>query len=137
MVVEIKLPPVLDPIKAHVRRHKVAYSFGTGVIFAGITFCIMRSVTSQPISSSVTGTTGSSVTGTGKKVVISNISFISSNRQGSPSWVVRCLETGDIFSSQFAAAKEMGITQTNLSKHLNGLQETAQGFHFERICLAA
>ena len=125
-----------EQAKQHVKDHKEAYIVG-GLSLAGISCLIMRGVASQPISSSVTGTAGSSVTGTGKKVVISNISFISADRQGPPSWVVRCKETGSIFTSQRGAASEMGITESNISKHLNGMQETAQGYHFERICLAA
>jgi hypothetical protein len=125
-------------VKSHFQKNKTAYTIlGTGVIVAGITYVIMRGVAPQSISSSVTGTAGSSVTGTGKKVVISNVSFISADRQGPPSWVVRCKETGTIFTSQRIAAFEMGITETNLSKHLNGLQENAEGYTFERICMAA
>lgn len=43
----------------------------------------------------------------------------------------------NVFTSQNAAAEAMDITKSNISRHLNGLQEDAQGFHFERICLAA
>jgi lactam utilization protein B len=129
---------MIDKLKDHIKKHKTLYcSVGTGVVFAGITAIVMRSVAMQSISSSVTGTAGSSVTGTGKRVAISNISFISADRQGPPSWVVRCKETGKIFTSQRSASLEMGIIQTNLSKHLNGLQDNAEGFHFERICMAA
>jgi tyrosine-protein phosphatase YwqE len=127
-----------EAIKEHIAKHKVVYSsLATGVVFAGITALIMRGVAKQPISSSVTGTAGSSVTGTGKKVVISNVSFISSDRQGPPSWVVRCKETGNIFTSQRAASLAMEISETNISKQLNGLQTSAQGYTFERICMAA
>jgi hypothetical protein len=69
--------------------------------------------------------------------VLNNISYISSNRPGPPSWVVRCLETGLIFTSQAKACVEMDITPSDMSKHLNGVQDTARGFHFERICMAA
>ena len=97
----------------------------------------MRSNVSQSISSSVTGTAGSNVIGTGKKVVMYNVSYISADRQGPPSWVIRCKETGTLFTSQRMATLEMSITETNISKQLNGLQENAQGYHFERICMAA
>ena len=73
---------IKDQVKNHVQEHRIAYWTGSLIVIAGITYLIMRNVSSQPISSSVTGTAGSSVTGTGKKVAISNISFISSNRQG-------------------------------------------------------
>lgn len=126
----------VDDLKTHIRENKRRYLLGV-LGFAGITCLVMRGVASQPISSSVTGAAGSNVIGAGKKVVMRNVSFISSNRQGPPSWVVRCLDTGDIFTSQRSAALALGITETNLSKHLNGLQETAEGLSFERICMAA
>jgi len=107
-----------------------------GASLAGITCLIMRGAASQPISSSITGTAGSCITGTRNKVVMSNVSFISANRQGSPSWVVQCTETGDVFRSQRAAALAMGINQVELSKHLNGKIPHANDMHFERICLA-
>jgi polygalacturonase len=127
-----------DKFKEHIQKYKVVYTVGiTGVGVAGITWLIMRGITSQPISSCVTGTTGSYVIGTGKKVIIDNVSFISADRQGPPSWVVRYKETGMIFTSQRSAAIAMEISEFNLSKHLNGFQEDAQGYHFERICMAA
>lgn len=129
---------MFESAKEHIKRHKAVYiCVAVGVTSAGITYLIMRSVATQPISSSVTGTAGSSVTGTGKKVVISNVSFISADRKGPPSWVVRCKETGIIFTSQRAAALAMNIEESNLSKHLNGLQASAENYHFERICMAA
>ena len=62
---------------------------------------------------------------------------ITSNRQGPPSWVVRCIETGEVFSSQNKAAEVLGISKQDLSKHLNKTMDTADGLHFERICMAA
>jgi hypothetical protein len=127
-----------EKFKLHVKENKKVYiAFGGGVAFAGITCLIVRGVAPRPISSSVTGAAGSNVIGAGKKVVLRNVSFFAANRQGPPSWVVRCLETGDVFTSQRAAALALGIAETNLSKHLNGLLQHAQGYHFERICLAA
>src|SRR5262245_57347920 len=109
-------------IKKHVREHKREYiAAAGGAVLATITCIIVRGIASQPINSSVTGVAGSNVIGAGKKVVLRNVSFFASNRQGPPSWVVRCLETGDVFTSQRAASIAMGITETNLSKHLNGL----------------
>jgi hypothetical protein len=71
------------------------------------------------------------------KGTLNNVSYISANRPGPPSWVVRCLETDMLFTSQKKAALEMDITPSNISRHLNGLQETAEGYHFERICMDA
>lgn len=137
MVVEIKLPPIFDPIRAHVKQHKVAYSVGAGVAIAGITCVIMRGVASQHISRGISVTADRGISVIGKNVVMKNVSYISSNRMGAPSWVVRCLETGEIFSAQRTAALAMGLPESEVSKHLNGVMDNVRGFHFERICLAA
>lgn len=125
-------------IKEHISNHKVAYSCGlTGIIVAGFTCVIMRNVASRHIQDGCTVLAKGGFTVLGKSVVTNDVSYISANRQGPPSWVVRCIETGAIFSSQSSAALEMGIDASNLSKHLNGIFENADSYHFERICMAA
>ena len=62
---------------------------------------------------------------------------IKSSRKGPPSWVVRCLETGQLYSSQRQAANTLNLDKNNLSKHLNGLTDSVSGLHFERVCMAA
>jgi hypothetical protein len=98
----------------------------------------MRDVTfTEPIGHGYAVTAKRGIAVLGKKVVMNNVSYISANRQGPPSWVVRCKETGEIFSSQHAASLMMNITASKLSKHLNGELPHAHGWHFERICMAA
>jgi hypothetical protein len=129
---------MIDSIKAHVGRHKTIYcSVGTGIIVAGITYTITRGVASQSISGGISVTAKRGISVLGKKVVMNNVSYISANRQGSPSWVVRCLETGEIFTSQLSAARELDIPASEISKHLNGLMDHVRGYHLERVCLAA
>lgn len=103
------------------------------------------------IGSSYTGAAGSSYTGAGEssngqgvtfvqpkaKTVTNNVAIIDARRQGPPSWVVRCVETGQITSSQRAMAAALGISESNISKQLNGILDHAEGYHFERICLSA
>ena len=62
---------------------------------------------------------------------------VEANRQGPPSWVVRCLETGEVFSSQNKAAEVLNVSPHDISLYLNGLKDNAGGLHFERICMAA
>jgi hypothetical protein len=52
----------------------------------------------------------------GKNAVLNYVSYISANRQGPPSWVIRCFETDQIFTSQEKAALEMGIHKMNTSR---------------------
>lgn len=73
----------------------------------------------------------------GKKNVLNSVSYFSSNRQGPPSWVVRCKETGDLFTSQNSAAITMDLPSSEISRHLNGTLNDVRGFTFERICMAA
>lgn len=114
-----------------------AIRVGIGVGVAAITTLIVRDVLSQPIGRDIVVTADRAIGVVGKKVVMRNISFISANRQGPPSWVVRCIETGGIFTSQNAAASELGLSPSHLSAHLNGMREHVNNLHFERICLAA
>ncbi len=65
-----------------------------------------------------------------------NIGVIMPDRRGHPGWVIRCLETDDIFPSQNLAAEVMDLNASRLSSHLNGLTDNVKGFHFERICEA-
>ena len=128
----------IEQIKEHFKRHKVLYScIGTGIGVAGITCVIMRSRASQHIGrgTSVTANRGISVVAE-RSVVTSNVSFISSRRQGAPSWVVRCKETGHIAPSQLKMAVDMGLSASEISKQLTGAMDNVRGYHFERICLA-
>lgn len=125
----------IEKIKTHFRENKKTYLVGIGV--AGITAIIMRGIASQSISRGISVTAERGISVLGKKVVMENVSYISSNRQGPPSWVIRCKETNDIFTSQRSAASEMNLSDSEISKHLNGLMDNVRGFHFERICMAA
>jgi hypothetical protein len=125
-------------IKKHVKKYKIWYLCGgTAIVSAGFTWIIMRGVASQHIEDGCTVLAKGGCTVLGKSAVTNNVSYISSNRQGPPSWVVRCIDTGNIFASQKSAALEMGIDASNLSKHLNGVFDNADGYRFERICMAA
>lgn len=138
-----------ERIKEHFEKHKIAYSCGlTGFGVAGITWFIMRDATALHISRTIGATAQPTIGGlrenatiqnivSGRNNVLKSVSYISANRQGPPSWVVRCKETGAIFTSQRTAAFEMGLAQDHLSNHLNGIRDHVNGFHFERICLAA
>jgi len=109
----------------------------TTVVVAGITTFIVGGITSQHISRGIPVTAKGGISVLGKNVVMNNVSYISSNRQGPPSWVVRCVETGKLFTSQKSAAVEMDLLASEVSKHLNGIMDNVRGYHFERICMAA
>jgi hypothetical protein len=115
-----------EQIKAHVRRNEKAYYIGTIVVVAGVTFLVTRRVYAP---SSLFA----------KKIVIKDSVMIFSTyarQQGPPSWVVRCVENGEIFTSQADAAARMGLSASNLSSHLNGKYADVSGYHFERVAIA-
>lgn len=141
----------MSKITDHIEQHKVVYISAGVVVLAGFTCLIMRdkdvtqrikrgipvlahrgipvvdeSVSNTPRQTAVFG-----------KTVMNNVSYISANRQGPPSWVVRCIETGEVFTSQAKAALDLGIPANELSRHLNGAMENVRGLTFERICMAA
>jgi hypothetical protein len=136
-----------EQIKNHVKKYKVAYScIATGVVVAGITTIIMRrrysvvcfaaSDNSNRISRAIGVAAGRDIVVT-RKSVLNNVSYISSNRKGAPSWVIRCLETDVVFTSQRAAAIGMELSEKHISSHLNGVRDNVNGYTFERICMAA
>ena len=46
---------------------------------------------------------------------------------------IRCVETGEVYESQAAAARETGIGRYNINNVITGKQKTAGGYHWERV----
>ena len=53
--------------------------------------------------------------------------------KGHPGFVTRCVETGELFETQNAAASFFEIPPSILSRHLNDGLELREGLHFERL----
>jgi hypothetical protein len=121
-------------VKQHFKDYQGVYAI---VVTAGITYLIMRQNSKLSIRGATIAPAKGATIVLGQNNTLSNVSYISSNRQGPPSWVVRCLETDAIFASQKSAAEAMGINAGVLSSHLNGFRDHVNGYHFERICMAA
>jgi hypothetical protein len=129
----------IEKIKVHIRDNgKVYIAIGiTFVVTAGITTIIMRNNSVLNIGRDTVVTASRDIVVTGKNSTLNHVSYISAERQGPPSWVVRCLETNKLFTSQRSAAMSMDLAENHLSQHLNGLRDHVNGYHFERICMAA
>jgi hypothetical protein len=126
--------------KQAVKKHFIDYlevyggvAIGMGIgIGIGATFVGIKTPTVIP-----------AVAVTGKRLGIANsvlggtVNIIEAGRQGPPSWVVQCIETGEVFLSQSAAALAAGVSRSHMSNHLNGLLDHVNNQHFARICLAA
>lgn len=126
----------IEEVKEHLRKYKEAYIVG-GIGLAAITGLIVRDRVHLPISRGISVTADRGIAVIGKRVMMNNVSYISADRQGPPSWVVRCKETGEVKTSQREMAILMGLPENEISRHLNGLRDHVRGFHFERLCLAA
>ena len=124
-------------IKTHVQNHREAYIAGIVGVVAGITWTLMRSGSGSTILRDTIVKAQRDTIVLGKNATLNQVSYFDSLRQGPPSWVVRCLETGNVFTSQRAAAMAMELPETRLSQHLNGVTDHVGGYHFERICMAA
>ena len=131
---------MIDKVKSHISRHKVAYSFGSGVAFAGITCIIMRG------RGASLGVCRAGGTGLHSGSVFVRPLFLFSNHnkinvvavvlrdgRGHPGYPVMCKETGDLFLSQTGAARWAGISDWYMSQHLRGNLPHVQGWTFERV----
>lgn len=141
-----------EAVKTHVKDNRHIYIALGIVILAGSTYLILRGNPQRLLfsrSSSVAANRSSSVIG---ETTVSNFSpqrsifgdnninltqIIDSHRQGAPSWVIRCKETNDVFTSQRSAAQTLGLSESRLSSHLNGMRDHVDGLHFERLAMAA
>ena len=119
-----------DKVKEHVGRHKVAYTAGAMVVVSGASFYVGARVGS-PIAFTQKGT----IVGINNKLYQTVVVLV--NRQGPPSWMIRCVETGEEFLSQRSAAFTHNLTERELSRHLNGMLESVGGKHYIRTGLAA
>ena len=126
---------MLNEVKAHVGRHKVAYSVGT-VVIAGITFAIVRGRYVMVGNAALNGSDGITVRPLSffsNKQMVNVVSVVEREGRGHPGYMVRCLETGVRYVTQEDAAKAIGADPTIMSRHINGIFDNAKGLHFERI----
>ena len=129
---------IVTEVKNHVERHKTKYYVGGLVVVAGVTFLVTRRVMLQQFIQ-LEGTNiviNKAVIKDGSLFKVFNIYSDGFKNQG-PSWMVRCKETGVVFKSQEDAARNMGLSKEQLSAHLNDHRSNVEGYHFERIGVAA
>jgi hypothetical protein len=125
-----------DKVKDHIKRHKEAYIVGA-VGFATIACLSMRGR-----YAAVRGATDESV-----QVHVRPLAFLSNQHNtvvteihrggtGAPSYIVRCIDTGETWLSQRQAAIAHKIPGSELSAHLNGKFPEINGHQYERLGLA-
>lgn len=110
-------------VKGHLQRHKEAYVTGAGCMAIGL------AVGKGPELKQVVDSFKIQY-----KTVTTNVVTANLTRRGHPGYIVKCVETGEMFASQNRAAEAFrSVTPANLSQHLNGRMSHAGGMHFERI----
>ena len=137
---------VLDDIKTHFDKYKVAYITGgitaAGVGFAGFTYLIMRGH-----YTGIQGVPESGIRGVldgPAKVAVSPLAFFSHqtnnvvavierNGRGHPGYPVWCPETNEYWPTQNAVAKAWGVYPSLVSGHLNGKFPDIDGKQLQRV----
>lgn len=121
----------LDKAKEVVRKNWKPFT--VGVVFTGVTLVVTKRVSMQYMRIDGSSTFISrALANEGPLFKVFQIYTPGLKFQG-PSWMVRCKETGKAFRSQRHAANVMGITESTLSQHLNGMRDHVHGYHYERI----
>jgi hypothetical protein len=127
----------IERVKAHFEKHKtIYYCVGTGFLTAGITAVVMRGryagIQRVPDGSDMITIRPLSILSRQNVVTV-----LERDGKGHPGYIIKCLETGQVFPSQASAAKTLGLYPSAISGHLNGKESHAGGFHFERVSIAA
>jgi hypothetical protein len=64
-----------------------------------------------------------------------NIITVLESQKGHPGWPIRCIETGKKWLTQGSAAKDLGVSESVMSGHIQGKLPDIYGLHFERMSL--
>lgn len=120
-------------IKQHFKNHKEAYITGGVclVVGAAVTYLVIKG--HDVFDSDESVTLVNNFQGLFYKSPITNDITQLVVRRGHPGFVIQCNETKTIFASISQAAKEMGISASNLSSHLSGKNAHAGGFTFTNL----
>lgn len=112
----------LDKVKKHLSDNKAIYisaGIGLGVGIITTALLLPRVNVSQ--------------VAIGKDITQLQITEVHLARRGHPGNVIKCNETGELFASQGRAATLLGLSKSNISKHLNGLQPNVDGMTFTKV----
>jgi hypothetical protein len=61
------------------------------------------------------------------------VNVLERNGRGHPGYIIKCLETNELFDSQRTVAEEFNGSATMLSEHLRWRLGDFKGYHFERV----
>lgn len=129
-VEEIEPESRLDKAKEVIKKNWKPIT--VGVVLTVVTVVVTRRVTLRYMN-----TTAMRIN---KMTIKDSVFYIETyaRKQGPPSYVIRCRETGEIFTSQAEACRILGIHPSRLSRHLNGHEgyETILGNSWKRSAVA-
>lgn len=115
----------IERIKKHIYDNRKVYLAATvGVVVGVVTVLVVIAIKSKTESVEVNMTR---ILSPGDN--IENIMNVYIAPLGDPGNVVQCVETGTIYASQGQAARELGVTATNVGNHLHGKISDLNGFH--------
>jgi hypothetical protein len=122
----------LDKAKKVVKKHWKPFT--VGVVFTVATYVVVKRVDTRYLA----GVTRTALLANKVTVRDQGVLLIQTFERwtGPPSWMVRCVETGRVFTSQEAAARIMDLSRGILTSHLNGQAENVGGYHFVRVGIA-
>ena len=116
----------LAKIKTHLYENRKVYIVGTICFVAGAV-CVLIFKKGDVITQTVSGSDNTVIGKAENVTIVSNYL----NGRGYVAKAVKCLETGDEFSSQIEAAIAYNVSPANFSKHMNGKLPDIHGLHFE------
>lgn len=118
----------LDKIKKHLHTYKEYYITSALVIGCGIG-CYILGKNNGSVRISDMSEARETIINNGHDIS-NNITY---NMQGKLSKIVRCIETGELWTSIQEAADDFGVNRVTMSKAANGRTGDIQGLHFEIV----
>lgn len=127
-VEEIEPDSKLDKAKEVIKKNWKPFT--VGVVLTGVTLVVTRRVFPNQ--------TGILIN---KMVIKDNVFLIETyaRKQGSPSYLIQCIETGKKWLSQLDLAHELGVSPSLISSRFkdgNGAIAAIDGNHYKRVAMA-
>ena len=127
-----KIEMNVDKVKTHFKEHWKDYCLSIGaIVIVGMgVYIYVKDEVSDIHDIKADGNNSPINILTGDHSTITNVAFAGRQRK-----IIQCVETGEVWASIKDAARDLGISRTNISKTVNGHMENAEGLHFRIIGL--
>jgi len=119
-------------IRAHVERHKFAYGVAVGVVITGTVAVVLGRSHIKHVRLMSAEIKMRPISVLSKQNVLA---VVYKGGPGHPGFPVWCIETGEGFVNQAAAARSANISNGIMSKHLNGVLPHVRDLHYERLSI--